>query len=494
MSGLTRRQLLAGGIGAGAALALGDSLIARAASTAPTGHGGLDDVEHLVFLIQENRSFDHYFGTLPGVRGFDDPHAIPNVFRQRWAQGAGHVPADVLLPFRLDHSTSAGACVHDVTHSWSAQHLSFNDGHMDAWALTHCADDGPGAGPATMSYLTREDVPFYRALADAFTICDNYFCSVFGPTHPNRLYSMSATIDPGGKAGGPIVDNSAPAGSLHWTTMPERLEQTGVSWNVYQFAGTGPLNLGDGILNLFSAYQDPATSLYRKAMLPTFPGDFERDCIDGNLPQVSWLLSPPDADEHPSGPVAYGEAICAQALRALTSNPDVWSKTVFVVTYDENGGFFDHVAPPTPPPSTAGEWLTTKSLPKPADGIRGPIGLGYRVPCLVVSPFSRGGWVCSQPFDHTSMLRLIERRFGVEVPNLSAWRRQATGDLTATLDLRHRDTSVPALPDTISPAAAATVTCAPTYPDLATGHDVATYPVPTRQEMPHQEPGRRKRR
>ena len=490
---LTRREVLAGGVAAGAARALRNNLVARAASIPAAGSGRLEDIAHVVFLIQENRSFDHYFGTLRGVRGFDDPQARPQVFRQPWANGAGHTPSDVLLPFRLDQSQSAGACVHDVTHSWSAQHRCLDGGRMDAWATTHCHDDGPSAGPATMGYLTRDDLPFDYALADAFTICDNYYCSVLGPTHPNRLFSVSATTDPDGRAGGPIVDNSAPTGSLGWTTMPERLEQAGISWNMYQFAGSGPLNFGDSVMNLFDAYQDPTTALYRKAMLPTFPGDFERDCLTGELPQVSWLLAPPDMDEHPSGPPAYGQAVCAQALRALTANPNVWAKTVMFVTYDENGGFFDHVIPPAPAPNTPGEWITT-ALPAAADGIAGPIGLGFRVPCLVVSPFSRGGWVSSHPFDHTSMLRFVERRFAVEVPNLSAWRRAAVGDLTETLDLRHLDTSVPSLPDTVAPSAATTLTCAPTYPDVLTGQDVGTYPVPTTQELPHQEPGRRRRR
>jgi phospholipase C len=491
---LSRRRLLLGGVGLGAAWGLRNSLVARAASVAPSGHGSLGDIEHLVFLIQENRSFDHYFGTLRGVRGFDDRRTPRNVFQQAWPQGTDHTPPNVLLPFHLDQSTSAGACVHDVTHSWSAQHRCLNDGRMDQWATTHCHDDGPDAGPATMGYLTRDDLAFYYALADTFTICDNYFCSVLGPTHPNRLYSMSATTDPDGQAGGPIVDNSAAAGSLKWTTMPERLETAGVSWNVYQFAASGPLNFGDSILNLFAAYQDPSTPLYQKGMLPTFPGDFERDCLLGTLPQVSWLLAPPDMDEHPSGPPTYGEAVCAQALRALTANPDVWAKTALFVTYDENGGFFDHVAPPRPPTATPGEWITTSTLPKAADGIPGPVGFGFRVPCLVVSPFSRGGWVCSEAFDHTSMLRLIERRFGVEVPNLSDWRRNAAGDLTATLDMGHPVSSMPALPDTVAPAAAASLTCTPTYPQVLTGQDVATYPVPTSQQMPNQEPGTRPHR
>ena len=131
----------------------------------------------------------------------------------------------------------------------------------------------------------------------------------------------------------------------------------------------------------------------------------------------------------------------------LVSNPEVWAQTVFLVIYDENGGFFDHVAPPAAPAGTAGEWLTVSPLPSAAAGIAGPVGLGFRTPCLVVSPYSRGGFLSSGTFDHTSTLRLIETRFGVEVPNLLAWRRTVTGDLTGALALcRPPQARVPSLP------------------------------------------------
>ena len=487
---LTRRQLLAGGAALGAAWALRESVLARAASVAPAP-GGLGAIDHVVFLMQENRSFDHYFGTLRGVRGFDDPDALPGVFRQSWPFGAGHDPSDVLLPFQLPATDTSGACVHDISHSWVAQHRSIDDGAMDAWATTHCDVDGHDAGPLTMGYLTRNDLSYYYALADAFTICDAYHCSVIGPTHPNRFYGMSATIDPAGIAGGPLVDNSAAVGSLRWTTMPEQLEQAGISWKMYQFAGTGPSGLGNNILNLFAAYQDPSTSLYRKAMLPTFPGEFEIDCATGQLPQVSWVFTPPGTDEHPSGAPAWGEAFVAAAVRAMTLNPDVWSRSVLFVTYDENGGFFDHVPPPLAPPGTSGEYLTDSAMPSAAGGIAGPIGLGPRVPCIVVSPFSAGGWVASETFDHTSMLRFVETRFGVEVPNLSEWRRETVGDLTSTLDLTNPVLTVPSLPDAAATldAVSGLAQCGPAELTGLLGTDGPVQPVPSVQAMPHQEGG-----
>jgi phospholipase C len=178
----------------------------------------------------------------------------------------------------------------------------------------------------------------------------------------------------------------------------------------------------------------------------------------------------------------------ALVLASLTANPAVWARTALFVTYDENGGFFDHVTPPTPPAGTAGEFLTRHPFPSAAGGVGGPVGLGFRVPMLVVSPFSRGGFVNSDPFDHTSLLRFIESRFGVEVPNLTAWRRSVTGDLSSTLDLTHPDPSVPAL---AAPNATVLAECTSI---LTTGGNGAPYPQPPTQHLPHQERGPARRR
>jgi len=169
------------------------------------------------------------------------------------------------------------------------------------------------------------------------------------------------------------------------------------------------------------------------------------------------------------------------------SNPDVWAQTVFLVVYDENGGFFDHVPPPAPSAGTAGEFLTG-TLPSAADGIDGPVGLGFRTPCLVISPFSRGGYRCSATFDHTSTLRFIETRFGVEVPNLSAWRRSVTGDMTAALNLTTSpDNNVPSLPATSIPGDTSVAEQA-VLNALAGSLDVGIpYPIPGSNSMPSQE-------
>jgi phospholipase C len=352
-----------------------------------------------------------------------------------------------------------------------------------------------------MGYYTRADLEFYYALADAFTICDHYFCSVIGPTDPNRLYSMSAWLDPAGTQGGPILSTSASRverfGTLSWTTMPEQLQARGVSWKVY---GSPDGNYGDNVLPYFKQYQTNST-LAANGLTPTYPGDFQTDVADDSLPQVSWVLAPLINSEHPPAPVEYGEVVAANVLNTLVSNPAVWGKTALFITYDENGGFFDHVPPPVAPTGTAGEYLTASPLPSDASGVAGPIGLGFRVPMLVVSPFARGGFVCKDTFDHTSVLRFLETRFGAEVPNLSAWRRSATGDLTTAFNFATVDSSVPSMPQPSAGDSRVTnSTCATSSPfDLVTSSTnslsmiesatVATYPVTVNSAPPPQETG-----
>ena len=375
---------------------------------------------------------------------------------------------------------------------------------MDGWVAEHIASDGVSGGPTAMGYYNRQDLEFYYGLADAFTLCDHYHCSVMGPTVPNRLYSMSGTIDPDGTlGGGPVVSNPSsgaplvsPTATFKWQTMPQALEEHGVSWKAYQLPGSQSTDaFSDTPLYYFEPFRDPSSVYFQKGMLPAFPGDFQSDVAAGTLPQVSWLLPSSPLDEHPPSPAPLGElATTRQVLETLVSNPAVWERTVLFVTYDENGGFFDHVAPPTAPPGTPGEWLTAKPAIGGAGGFNGPIGLGFRVPMLVLSPFTVGGLVCNQTFDHTSTLRFIESRFGVAVPNLSHWRRSVTGDLTGAINFAAGAKSTPGLTSLIAsgPQIATDteregVQCA-NYAGSMTGS--APYPVPTPQSLPKQEPGR----
>ncbi len=506
--GMTRRQLLAAGaasgvgvLAAGCGRGAASSTVAKAATVAPAG-SDLGAVEHVIFLMMENRSYDHYYGSYPGGRGFDDhPAGDPGVFSQACPSNTSASPVGRLLPFRLDTvTTDVADCTFDLTHNWEPQHLCRNGGKMDSFARVHTRPEfeGPAQGTLTMGYYTRADLPYYYALADAFTLCDGYHCSVMGPTHPNRLMQMSGTLDPAGVAGGPVIrTNGSPSAlfSVHWDTMPEVLEDAGISWKYYNPGGAlysidTMRKIGlttDSVLPYFSQYEDPTSTLYQKAFLPSFPGDFAADVRAGTLPKVSWISTPVGYDEHPPAPSFLGEWFTDQVLRTLVSNPDVWSKTVLFHMYDENDGFFDHVDPPVAPAGTEGEYLSVRPLPSDAMGIAGPIGLGFRVPMLVLSPFSRGGAICSQTFDHTSQLRFIEERFDVRAPNLSAWRRTTVGDLTATLRMDRPNTTIPSLPPTRDdPAYLAAKGC--TENDLLEiATDQPPYPVPAVQAMPTQE-------
>ena len=465
MAEIGRRDFLQG---AAAASAL--SAIATSPAVAQgTGAAKLTDIDHIIILMKENRSFDHYFGTLSGVRGFDDPAANrpdgSSVFRQPDPLS----PGGYVLPFRLNTLKTNAQRYHALDHGWGPLHASWNGGAMDNWIPAHRESDG-AIGPLTMGYLTREDLPFYFALADAFTICDAYYCSVFGPTHPNRYHLMTATIDPEGKHGGPALDNNGRAYS--WETYPERLERAGISWRIYHDMD----DYGCNMCQYFTQYQQaPKTSsLYENALRDRPFYEFLWDLRTGNIPQVSWVVPPSNLSEHPDYLPAAGENHTNRVLQALWSNPQLWAKTALILNYDENDGLFDHVAPPVPPPGTPGEYV---------NGL--PIGLGFRVPCVVISPFSRGGYVCGTTLDHTSTLKLLEARFGVEVANLSKWRRETCGDLTTAFGFGEpARLDMPKLPETEHALRMAEERA------MGMPHPV----IPADQVMPRQEPGTRPRR
>ncbi|HEY8581681.1 MAG TPA: alkaline phosphatase family protein [Capillimicrobium sp.] len=459
-SDLTRRKLIAGGAALGAAAAgaavwrpwsgggggsattaaTAPSKTVRAADVMTAGPAKITDIEHVVIVFQENRSFDHYFGTFPGVDGFG--RASRDVLEQAGFPGA----AERLAPWRL--RTGGGPqCIPDPNHDWAPQHAYFNDGKMDRWVLEHMAVDGPKIAPMTMGYFDHEDLEFLWKVAEEFTICDRYFCSVLGPSDPNHLYMMSATLDPGGKAGGPFIitppAGQLPIGKFTWTTYPEQLQAKGVDWKVYAAADRDKL---ENLLACFKQFHR-GDDLSKRGLDNVYPNDFLADVRRGELPQVSWVLGPIDESEHPmySSPKS-GVLTSRTVLDELMSRPDLWEKTVVIITYDENGGFFDHVAPPIPERDTKDEYLSVDPLPVAANGVRGPIGLGFRVPSLIASPFTKGGFVSSDTFDHTSVLLFLEKRFGAEVPNLSAWRRDTVGDLTSAMNFAQPDASRIELP------------------------------------------------
>jgi len=492
-----RRKLLRlAGAGALAA-AIPESLQRALATPAHHRTGTLQDVEHVVFLMQENRSFDHYFGTMRGVRGFGDKRAVRLPSGEPvWHQPAG---AGRVLPFHPDAPNLGAQFLVDLPHGWQDTQAAWNHGKYDAWVANK--------SQTTMAYLKRDDIPFHFALADAFTVCDAYHCSFMGATDPNRYHMWTGWTGNDGKNGGPVLGNDE--AGYDWRTYPERLEAHGVSWKIYQDVGQGldaehywgwgpPFigNYGDNSLLYFHQYQNAAegSPLALKARTGTNVAaggtlfdQFASDVQRGKLPQVSWIVAPEAYTEHGNWPANYGAWYVSQMLDALWANPEVWSKTVFFYMFDENDGFFDHMVPPTPPESRARGLSTVSTANEVFSGnashVAGPYGLGMRVPMLVISPWSKGGYVSSELFDHTSLIKFVERRFGNHRPgllesNITPWRRAVVGDLTSTLDFKTPNDAPPALPGTRGYAPS----------DYETHPDYVP-PLPSAQSLPKQEPG-----
>jgi phospholipase C len=492
-----RRRFLkrAGQVGAAAAglSALPVSIQKALAIPAARVSGTIKDVQHVVILMQENRSFDHYFGTLSGVRGFSDKSAIRTpAGKPIWFQSDG---TSEILPFHLDTQSTTAMRVPGTPHTWPDAQLAWDQGRFGSWAKYKQFQ--------SMGYYEEDDIPFQRALADAFTLCDAHHCSIQTGTLPNRVVFMTGTnvtpgrAEPGTDQTQALIDNQNNRGSkwglYNWTTYPERLEAAGVSWRIYQ----NPADNWGGLLapwESFAQYQSaqPGEPLYEKAMREWTLDDLEQHVSDGTLPQVSWIIPSPVWSEHPSASSPLqGSSYTQQVLDILVSNPELWSKTVFLVTFDENDGFFDHVPPPAPPSYRSDGTLAGKTtLATPLAGeyytndVGGsvatrPYGLGPRVPFYVVSPWTRGGWVCSQVFDHTSTIRFLEARFGVHEPNITPWHRAVSGDLTSCFDFAQpNDGELPELPD-MSAATGETL--------VITG--LPPVALPNTQTLPTQDPG-----
>lgn len=493
MPDFSRREILrAAAIGSAFSL-LPASIRKALAIPANNRTGTLNDVEHVVILMQENRSFDHYFGTLPGVRGFSDRFTIPLPGgRHVWQQQGEN---RLVLPYHLDSKRGNAQRVSGTPHSWVDEQSAWDSGRMSAWPTYKT--------PTSMGYYRRHELPFQFALAETFTLCDAYHCSIHAGTNTNRLFHWTGTNGPTAAEVAVVVnewDSPGPAEvGYQWQTYPERLEASGVSWKVYQFL---PDNFTDNPLAGFRQYRAASVKVgnpaqppkdftafvpYRDELdaeaplykgngntLPAADGNdldsmlagFRDDVQQGKLPQVSWIIAPAAYSEHPgpSSPV-QGGWFTQEILNALTDNPEVWSKTVLLVNYDENDGFFDHMPSPSAPSlredgSFAGKSTVpfdseifqhvappgSQEQPPPDGRIYGP---GPRVPMLVLSPWSRGGWVNSQVFDHTSVLQFLEKRFQVHEPNISAWRRAVCGDLTSAFNfVDPNNETLPSLPVT----------------------------------------------
>ena len=538
--------------------------IRRAMAIEPEPGTTFLDAEHIVVLMQENRSFDHTYGTLRGVRGFNDPRAItlPNG-DPVWAQP--DKTANRFLPFRLNIKDTKSTWMGSLPHSWTNQVDARNGGRYDRWLDTKRSGEKAFAGmPLTLGYYTREDIPFYYALADAFTVCDQNFCSCLTGTTPNRLHLWTGTIRAKQSADSfaHVFNEDVDYGRwASWPTFPERLEDLGVSWRIYQnelsvesgLEGEHDAwlaNFGDNPMEWFAQYGVRFAATHREYILKRLgeipreisakeaeatsatgerrdraqEGDFRTGegarSISGRAGRVlpgAIRIAPgsgqaaarsglhdqlggsrlPKADRtHLPGrrhrppyagpqrrcvaPVSQGRRrgqtahdLVAGAVRTilrspqlrvvrhwylsevldiLTKNPAVWKKTVFILTYDENDGYFDHVPPfVAPDPARPETGRVSKGIDAgleyvsleqdqvwhPGHARGSSIGLGYRVPMVIASPWSRGGAVCSQVFDHTSVLQFMEKVLShktgkkVEEPNINRWRRAVCGDLTS---------------------------------------------------------------
>ncbi|HKT53975.1 MAG TPA: phospholipase C, phosphocholine-specific, partial [Caulobacteraceae bacterium] len=476
-------QRIGGGLAAGAGLgALPASIRKAMAVPAHSASGSIMDVEHVVIYMQENRSFDHYFGAFSGVRGLGDPRPLRLLGGAAvWRQPSGEHPDGYVMPFHGDARTTDAYGVDGSDQSHQANITIVNGGRYDRWGSS-------GELHKRMAYYRGSDLPYYYALASAFTICDAYHCSTLTQTYPNRLHLWTG-CNGGGRVGGepemsnygedetPSADMAEDRPMAHgphdWTTYAERLQAAGVSWKVYQEYD----NFGDNILSVFKPFRPcpKDSALYQRgrswvsehksgADRTRSDGQqlveaFRADIAAGRLPQVSWIVTAADLSEHPRAVPSKGEHVCAKLIEALVEYPEVFAKTVFIINYDEAGGFFDHMPPPMPPlaetdgfstVSTAGEAKDYREDVEVANRGRYPLGLGVRVPAIVVSPWSRGGFVCSEVFDHTSTLRFLEKRFGVMEPNISDWRRAVCGDLTSAFDFKspNLDWASLALPQT----------------------------------------------
>lgn len=454
--------------------------------------GTIQDVKHVVILTQENRSFDNYFGTFKGVRGFGDRFGIPlSDDRKVWEQY--DKSKNKILPYHLDSSIGNAQRVSGTPHAWKDGQAAWDCGRMGNW-VEH-------KQPQSMGYYKKVEVDFQFALADAFTLCDAYHCSMHTGTNPNRKFIWTGTNGPTGAGVASVVNEFDSIGAstvgYDWKTYPERLQAAGVSWKVYQ---NMPDNFTDNPLAGFKQYRlaneqsgqpvshsrpvspaydekiDATQPLY-KGIANTMPNDggllgqFKQDIQQGKLPEVSWIVAPAAYSEHPgpSSPV-QGAWYIQELLNTLTADPVLWSKTVLLVNFDENDGFFDHIPSPSAPSREINEkgdilkvhgktTLTDEqvsyeyfnhpsiqgSTGQPSlqyvngenqnfwHGVYGP---GVRVPFYVISPWSRGGWVNSQVFDHTSIIQFLEQRFGVMEPNISPYRRAVCGDLSSAFNFK----------------------------------------------------------
>ncbi|SKB93200.1 phospholipase C [Parapedobacter luteus] len=492
MSKLNRRDFIKLSATAGLATTIWEPLLQKAlAVEAYNATRSIKDVQHIVILMQENRSFDHYFGAMRGVRGFGDRFPIPLESGQRaFHQSDGE---KIVPPYRADAKKSNAAFISGTPHNFPDTQAAWNQGKYGFWPLFKT--------PYSMAYYTREEIPFQYAMAEYFAICDAYYCSVATGTDPNRIVFWSGSVhDPDKRAAGinctdadsePVnlrcwIEGEMPepgytyqGSAFSWPTIPDVLQEAGISWRIYQDPNDNWTGAMHGCL-AFESFRNakPGDPIYENGMRHWSLEDLANDVKNNRLPQVSWILPSQSNSEHPGAPSSPYRAsnFTHQVLSAITSNPEVWSKTVFFLTFDENDGLFDHLPAPAVPSYNLDGTLAGKSTLELAgmyfhndkdnlddmeaervyidkrDTISGnlrPWGMGPRVPMYILSPWSKGGWVDSAVADHTSVGQFIEKRFGITIPAISPWHRAISSDLTSAFDfVTPNDPKTPVMPDT----------------------------------------------
>jgi phospholipase C len=372
---MTRRQFLYGSAAALGSLSTGRSLL-WAASAGKTGLPRPDKsgIKHVVVVMMENRSFDHLLGWLPGADGRQAGLVYTD------SQGTAFETHPLAPDFQ--------GCGHpDPDHSYEGGRTEYDGGLCDGW-LRAGANDAYAIG-----YYTQDDLPFLGQAAPDWTVCDRYFAPIMAPTYPNRIYQHAAVTD--------RLDDSVSLSTL--PTIWDRLAQAGLKGRYY---------FND--IPFIALWGSKYASITRRY------DQFLQDCASGDLPEVAFVDPPffsedagTSSDDHPHGDVRAGESWLYQTYRAVTTGRD-WKHTVMVINFDEWGGFFDHVAPAEAPDVDA------------AFALR-----GFRVPCMIVSPFAAPGAIAQGVYDHTSVLKMIEWRWGL--PSLSV-RDAAANNLAEALD------------------------------------------------------------
>jgi phospholipase C len=385
-------------------IGIGNSSGASTASPAPNVTPAqvqqlAESIDHIVLLMQENRSFDHYLGQLKAFDPTLDVEPQPPDFSNPNPSGGPAIP--------IHHKTLL-CDVEDVTHSWPNTHLQWNNGAMDGFATTNSVAGVEPSGRRAMGYYTEQEIPFYYALYSTFAQGDRFFSSLLGPTFPNRFYFMAGTswVDtsqPYAETTNRIVGVDAPADQMKGKSIFELLDAAGISWKVY--VSQPPISFA----NEFAYVRNRIPP----AVVPI--ADYFADAAAGTLPQVAYVdpiftgfgaTKNVAQDEHPPSNVQVGEKFTADVVNALMDSPN-WSSSAFILTYDEHGGYYDHVPPPPAP-------LPDEHPPQPDHAVFGTFDrYGIRIPTVVVSPFAKSHYVSHNVYDLTSTLAFIELRFGL---------------------------------------------------------------------------------